>query len=92
VQQGLKPNELVRCEQEGAGSVGAVKRAGGTDEGDGVIHGFGGEGKLRCGWVGQVADHGGTRCGNGEAAVGYKGMADIRLRSSGDAKKEVASE
>jgi hypothetical protein len=68
-----------------------VKRAGGTDEGGGVIHGFGGDGKLRGGRVDQVADHGGERCGNGEA-VGYKGMADIRLRSSGDAKKEVASE
>jgi hypothetical protein len=63
------------------GSVGAVKRAGGADEGGGVVDGFRGDGKLRCGRIDQGADHGRERCGNGEA-VGYKGMADIRLRRS----------
>jgi hypothetical protein len=36
MQKGPKPNELVGFMQERAGSVGAVKRSGGTDEGGGV--------------------------------------------------------
>jgi hypothetical protein len=84
VQQGPKPNELVSGQQEGAGSVGSVKRAGGANEGGGVVDGVGGDGKLRSGRCDQGADHGREWCGNGEA-VGYKGMADISFRRGGDA-------
>ena len=86
MQQGPKPNELVSSQQEGAGSVGSVKRMGGANEGGGGVDGVGvgGNGKLRSGWRDQGADHGREWCGDGEA-VGYKGMADISFRRGGDA-------
>jgi hypothetical protein len=66
-----------------------MKRTSGMDEGGGGVDGFGRDVKRRSGRAEQAADHVRERGGDGKAG-GDHGVAEIRLRRSGDAEEEVA--